>query len=188
VRNSRFAQPWPRAAIAMPQPKAENAKVPCTGNLLIMAAKRLFHALPILAVVGLFSAAHPDAALAKVDVITLAEQPWYEAEDKAVAREYASPRNSSAKTISVADIKVPVGVTIKPHHHPWEEVYIVEAGTGLMMVGDETRQVSAGQSIVVHPGDWHNISNNGKEELRLTVICSPAWRADGLNFEKPKKP
>lgn len=29
-------------------------------------------------------------------IVTLDEQPWYEAEDKAIAREIASPRNSKA--------------------------------------------------------------------------------------------
>ena len=150
-----------------------------------MKTTRFYRALPGPALSCALAAALPLAAQAKVDVVTLADQPWYEAADRAVTRQYASPQNSSAKSISIADINEPLGVTIKPHHHDWEEICIVEAGTGLMIVADDTLQVSAGQTIVIPPGAWHNISNNGKEELRLTVVCSPAWHEPGLKFDKP---
>ncbi|MEM9026635.1 MAG: hypothetical protein AAGB06_06840, partial [Verrucomicrobiota bacterium] len=72
----------------------------------------------------------------EVEVISIDEQPWYEAADKAVAREFASPRNSRAQHISVADIIIPGGVKVVPHKHAWEEVYIITAGRGQMMVED----------------------------------------------------
>lgn len=67
-----------------------------------------------------------------LQVITLDEQPWYEAEDRAIAREIASPRNSKLRSMSIAEIKIPAGVTIVPHHHVMEEVYYIVEGEGIM--------------------------------------------------------
>ncbi|MGB0370281.1 MAG: cupin domain-containing protein [Opitutales bacterium] len=126
-----------------------------------------------------------------IEVIPIDKQTWYEAEDKAVAREFASPRNSRAKFTSTADILIPGGVTIVPHKHAWEEVYLIIEGKGLMMLEDSTKEVKAGDSIVILPNEWHNIKNlDEKEDLRLTVVCAPYWRPEGLVFDRnaPNKP
>lgn len=118
----------------------------------------------------------------------LAAQPWYEAEDRAVARELASPRNSSAEALSIAEIVVPPGVEVRPHHHVMEEVYHVVAGEGLMMVEDAMRVVGAGDTVVIRPHEWHNIANRGEAELRLIVTCAPAWAPEHLIFERDAMP
>ena len=120
-----------------------------------------------------------------IEVVSIDEQQWYEAADKAVAREFASPRNSRAELISVADIIIPGGVKVVPHKHAWEEVYMVTAGRAIMMLEDKTVEVKAGDSIVILPNEWHTIENSDPEkELRLTVVCAPAWRPEGLVFDR----
>lgn len=119
-----------------------------------------------------------------IDVVKLNEQAWYEADDKAVAREIVSPRNSAVKSMSIAQIKIPVGVEVIPHHHAMEEVYHVVSGTGLMMVEDAHRQLVAGDTVVIAPHEWHNIKNNGAELLKLVVTCVPAWAPELLQFER----
>jgi len=119
-----------------------------------------------------------------VVVVKLGEQAWYEAEDKAVAREIISPRNSSVESMSIAEIKVPVSVEVVPHHHVMEEVYHVISGTGLMMVEDSYQQLVAGDTVVIKPHQWHNIRNNGDEELLLVVTCVPTWAPELLQFER----
>ncbi|MGF1483645.1 MAG: cupin domain-containing protein [Opitutales bacterium] len=123
-----------------------------------------------------------------LQVITLEEQPWYEAADRAVAREIASPRNSKAQAMSIADIKIPAGVEVVPHHHVMEEVYHIVAGEGVMMVEDQTRLVRAGQSVVLAPHQWHNIKNHTDRELRLLVTCAPAWSPEHLIFDRDQMP
>ena len=122
-----------------------------------------------------------------VEVVKLEDQPWYHAEDKAVAREIISPRNSSVESMSIAEIKIPVGVEIVPHHHVIEEVYHVVSGTGLMMVEDELQQLVPGDTVVIAADEWHNIKNNGDEELLLVVTCVPAWAPEHLKFERLSK-
>lgn len=137
----------------------------------------------------LFASLLPAAAIAhEVEVVPLAEQPWYEAADRAVARELASPRNSSAEAMSIAEIVVPVGLEVRPHHHVMEEVYHVVAGEGLMMVEDATRIIGPGDTVVIRPHEWHNIANRGDSELRLIVTCAPAWAPEHLIFERDALP
>lgn len=119
-----------------------------------------------------------------IDVVKLGEQAWYEAADKAVAREIISPRNSSVESMSIAEIKVPVGVEVVPHHHIMEEVYHVISGTGLMMVEDSYEQLVGGDTVLIKPHQWHNIKNNGDEELLLVVTCVPTWAPELLQFER----
>lgn len=126
--------------------------------------------------------AHPHAQ--GPEIVKLSEQPWYEAADKAVARELISPRNSSAQAMSIAEIKIPPGVVIIPHHHVMEEVYHIVSGSGVMMVEDETTRVVPGDSVLVPPHAWHNITNDTDEDLVLIVTCAPAWAPDLLQFDR----
>lgn len=119
-----------------------------------------------------------------LQIVNVEDQPWYEAEDKAVAREIASPRNSKLEKMSIAEIIIPSGVAVVPHHHMMEEVYYIVSGEGTMMVEDETAIVRAGQSVVIAPHQWHNIVNHTENELRLIVTCAPSWAPEHLLFER----
>jgi mannose-6-phosphate isomerase-like protein (cupin superfamily) len=119
----------------------------------------------------------------RIDLVRVETQAWYEASDRAVAREIASPRNSGLKGLSIADIKVPAGVEVKPHHHHWEEVYFVTAGKGRMRVGDLVQDIEPGDAVIIPPDVWHSVASLDGEELRLIVTCAPSWQADGLEYE-----
>ncbi len=123
----------------------------------------------------------PDDA---IEVVKLEEQTWYEAEDRAVAREIASPRNSRAQELSIADIKIPAGVSVRPHYHEViEEIYFISDGSGIMFIDGKEKRVVKGDAIVVRPGERHSIRNDTEEELRLIVTCTPPWTPDCLIFD-----
>jgi mannose-6-phosphate isomerase-like protein (cupin superfamily) len=69
-----------------------------------------------------------------------------------------------------------------------EEVYYIVAGEGTMMVEDETRIVRAGESVVLTPHQWHNITNHTDEELRMIVVCAPSWAPEKLQFDRSTIP
>lgn len=121
----------------------------------------------------------------KLDIVRLEDQEWYTAEDRAVAREIASPRNSRLTRLSIADIKIPPGVSVEEHYHKEiEEVYFVVSGEGLMTVDGVQSVLKAGESITIMPNEWHKIENLSKTEtLRLHVTCSPPWSPERLYFE-----
>jgi mannose-6-phosphate isomerase-like protein (cupin superfamily) len=114
-----------------------------------------------------------------IQVIHLEEQPWNTAPDGAVAREIASPTNSRAARLSIADIVIAPGVVVTPHYHRViEEIYYVVAGEGIMMLNGETQTVRVGDAIVILPGEKHSIRNATDKELRLIVTCNPPWTPD----------
>lgn len=123
-----------------------------------------------------------------MQVVVLEEQLWYEAADKAVAREIASPRNSKARAMSIAEIIIPAGVEVVPHHHVMEEVYYITKGEAVMIVEDETVLVKAGQAVVLAPHQWHNIKNDTDEDLHMIVTCAPAWAPERLEFDRSTIP
>lgn len=121
----------------------------------------------------------------ELDIVRLEDQEWYTADDRAVAREIASPRNTRLTRFSIADIKIPPGVSVEEHYHKEiEEVYFVVAGEGLMTVDGVQRVLKAGESITIMPYEWHKIENRSETvTLRLHVTCSPPWEPDRLYFE-----
>jgi mannose-6-phosphate isomerase-like protein (cupin superfamily) len=77
---------------------------------------------------------------------------------------------------SLAEELLPPGHAVTPHHHnQLEEIYYILSGSGLMSVGDETREVCAGDAIYVPRGHRHTLENTGAETIRLLVACGPAF-------------
>lgn len=116
--------------------------------------------------------------------VRLGDQPWSVADDHAVAREMVSPRNSRATRLSIADIRIPPGVAVRPHRHEViEEVYHVVSGTGWMTVAGKGLRIAPGDSVVILPGERHDVVNDGAEDLRLVVTCTPPWTPECLVFD-----
>ena len=86
-------------------------------------------------------------------------------------------RTTSAITqCSLAEETLPPGCAVTPHHHrEIEEIYYVVSGQGLMTVGDETREVNAGDAIYVPRNHQHSLNNTGSEPIRLILVCGPAF-------------
>jgi mannose-6-phosphate isomerase-like protein (cupin superfamily) len=107
----------------------------------------------------------------------------YVAPDQAVAQEIVSPRISRARKHSIAFIDIPAGVRVDPHRHiECEEVYYINAGTGLMYLDGETRQLVPGDTVVILPGEVHSIKNESQENLEMIVTCVPPWNPEDQVF------
>lgn len=98
------------------------------------------------------------------------------AQDGAVVREIVSPRNSSAKNQSLAEVTIPPGTTIQEHYHEKaEEIYYIVSGEGLMTIDGEQTTVSAQDAVIILPGQRHKIGNSGTEDLVMIVNCAPSY-------------
>jgi mannose-6-phosphate isomerase-like protein (cupin superfamily) len=85
---------------------------------------------------------------------------------------------------SLAEELLPPGCAVTPHHHRHiEEVYYVVEGRGLMTVGDEVREVEAGDAIYVPRGHRHTLENTGSEAIRLILVCGPAFYYEDEVFD-----
>jgi mannose-6-phosphate isomerase-like protein (cupin superfamily) len=121
----------------------------------------------------------------QLSVVNINDQPWATADDHAVARQIVSPQNSRARKLSIADIIIPPGVTVREHHHAViEEIYYIIGGKGIMWINGATRHVGIGDAIVIRPGEHHSITNPYQEKLHMIVTCVPAWSPDCLIFDK----
>jgi mannose-6-phosphate isomerase-like protein (cupin superfamily) len=117
--------------------------------------------------------------LQTMEIVRRDSVPAFVAPDKAIIRELAASRNSSAKKQSLAEATIAVGDSVTEHYHKvTEEFYYILSGTGLMKINDEEEQVNPGDTVIILPGMRHKITNNGTVPLVLLACCSPEWTAE----------
>ena len=80
---------------------------------------------------------------------------------------------------SFAEATVEPGASTLAHlHRRSEEIYHVTAGTGLMMLGEDSFEIGVGDTVVIVPGTRHCVTNTGAASLRFLCACSPAYSDD----------
>lgn len=85
------------------------------------------------------------------------------------------PAPIQAKTFSMGYVSLdPRGGQVPWHNQEQEEVYFIVEGTGEMCLGDEVRELRAGQAVYIPPGVFHQLSNKGDEVLRMIYVYGPA--------------
>ena len=67
---------------------------------------------------------------------------------------------------------LPSGNELEEHVDPLEEIYFIQQGGGLMRVGDEEREVKAGDAIWIPAGDRHSLKNTGTEPTAIIVVAA----------------
>jgi mannose-6-phosphate isomerase-like protein (cupin superfamily) len=96
--------------------------------------------------------------------------------DGSTIREIAGPAWTPARNQSLAEATVPAGAeTIAHVHHSTEELYFFTAGAGRLRVGDDEREVGAGDCAVIPPGTPHKLWAGDDRPLVLLCCCAPAY-------------
>lgn len=81
--------------------------------------------------------------------------------------------------VSLARTRVEPGVRTQLHSLSVLEWYVIEAGEGLMKVGDEPAYpVSAGDTVRIPVGTAQQITNTGTADLLFFCICVPRFTPD----------
>ena len=81
-----------------------------------------------------------------------------------------------SRNLSVTWVEGEPGSEQPVHDHPaQEQVYVIVRGQGLMRVGDDEREVSAGTLVFVPPGAGHAIRNRGEEPLVYVSATAPPF-------------
>jgi len=94
----------------------------------------------------------------------------------------ASPIQATAFAMGMVELE-PHGGQVPWHDHEQEEVYFVLEGTGEFCLGDERREVRAGQAVYIPSGVFHQLTNIGDAPLRMIYCYGPAgdvahWRQE----------
>src|SRR5215467_4991536 len=114
-----------------------------------------------------------------MDIKNISEVPAFITKDGSEIRELLAHRNSAIRNQSLAEARLPVGASTQEHFHPKaEEIYYLTHGRGRIRIGDELRDVAAGDAIAIPPGQRHKLWNTGRETLRLLCCCAPAYEHD----------
>jgi len=86
-----------------------------------------------------------------------------------------SPQNSSTQRLSIQVSEVPIGSEQPVHKHEPEQCYYIIRGKGLMVIEDESEEVTAGDAIYIPPNKEHGIKNVGGEVLEYLTANSPVF-------------
>ena len=81
----------------------------------------------------------------------------------------------SGDALAVTWVEVQPGARQRLHNHPEVQVYVLVAGQGRMTVGEETREVAAGDLVYIPSGLMHGIENTGTEVLQYVSAANPAF-------------
>jgi len=96
--------------------------------------------------------------------------------DGSEIRELLAYRNSCIRNQTLAEARLPAGLSTTAHlHRQTEEIYYVLEGQGTMRIGEETRAVGPGDAIAIPPGAVHQMTNTGSGVLKFLCCCAPGY-------------
>ena len=100
--------------------------------------------------------------------------------DKTIIKEFVHPKNDPVDvSYSLAHAVVPVGEASLPHIlTKSSELYVILAGEGELIIGEESEKVISGDTALVPAGVEQWIKNIGDKELSFYVIVSPPWQEE----------
>jgi mannose-6-phosphate isomerase-like protein (cupin superfamily) len=99
--------------------------------------------------------------------------------DRTRLRELLHPDRDPAEIrYSLAMATLAPGARSRAHKLKTSEVYYLVRGTGLMHIGEESAEVTAGDAVYIPPGSVQWLENTGKEEIEFLCIVDPAWRPE----------
>jgi mannose-6-phosphate isomerase-like protein (cupin superfamily) len=114
-----------------------------------------------------------------VNIASLARVEPYATKDGSTIREL---HMSAVQSLAEATLE-PDQATERHYHRASEEIYFVIKGSGMLEVDGERRTVRPGDAILIPPGAWHTLENNGTSELRILCCCAPPYSHDDTFFE-----
>lgn len=99
-----------------------------------------------------------------------------------------SPKNTSARNLSLQISEVPVGSEQPIHNHEPEQCYYVIKGKGLMVIEEESREVVAGDAVYIPSNLKHGIKNIGDDVLEYLTANAPVFSEQYENALWPTAP
>ena len=83
--------------------------------------------------------------------------------------------------ISIYLVEAQPASGVQLHRHEYDEIMVVHEGRGRVVLGDEIREVSAGNIVVIKANTPHGFLNVGESVLRQTDIhANPFFRQKNL--------
>ena len=113
-----------------------------------------------------------------MDVRSLAGVEPFTTKDGSTIREYLRTERQSLAEASLA----PGQATERHYHALAEELYTLLEGGGRMEVDGDVRGLGAGDTVLIPPGAWHQLTA-GAEGTRFLCCCVPPYAHEDTYFE-----
>lgn len=99
--------------------------------------------------------------------------------------EFVGRANTADDQLSIAHMRSPGG-WVEPGQRPdFTEYTVVLRGTLRIEVeSGEPIDVSAGQAVVTHPGEWVRYSTPGEDGAEYIAVCLPAFSPDTVHRDE----
>jgi mannose-6-phosphate isomerase-like protein (cupin superfamily) len=108
--------------------------------------------------------------------------------DGSEIREWAGRGSAPARNQSLAEAILPLGgATTEHYHRTSEELYLLTAGEGRLIIDDEQRLLREGDCALIPPGARHKLLNTGSIPLRFLCACSPAYSDEDTCLTEPAR-
>lgn len=115
-------------------------------------------------------------------VQNLASQKPFTTRDGSTIRSILDRANAPVANQSLAEARVPAGSATERHYHKLsEEFYFLLDGTGTMEIDGVSREVGAGDAVLIPPGAWHQIT--ASSDLVFLCCCAPPYAHEDTYFE-----
>ena len=112
----------------------------------------------------------------------LDEQKPFTTNDGSTILSILDSTNAPVKNQSLAEASLPAnGATQRHYHRLAEEFYFMLEGEAVMEIDGESREVRAGDAILIPPGAWHQIT--AKTGIRFLCCCAPPYAHEDTYFE-----
>jgi len=93
------------------------------------------------------------------------------------------PTSALVRNQSLAEATLAPGQATERHsHRDSEEIYFLLEGGGVMEIDGDSREVAAGDAILIPPGARHML-RAGPEGARLLCCCAPPYRHEDSFFD-----
>ena len=93
----------------------------------------------------------------------------YEAADGRKARRFVN-KDAGAANLTVGELVMEPGSALRLHTHPTDEAIVLLEGSVEMVVGDESRIVNPGHTLLAPPNTPHRLINHSDVEARMYTI------------------
>jgi mannose-6-phosphate isomerase-like protein (cupin superfamily) len=114
-----------------------------------------------------------------MDVASLSSAEAFTTKDGSTIREL---HHTDVQSLAEATLE-PDQATQRHYHRLTEEIYFVIKGSGTMEVDGDRTRIRPGDAVLIPPGAWHELTNDGTSELRILCCCVPPYSHDDTYFE-----
>lgn len=98
--------------------------------------------------------------------------------------EYIGRVNSNTGTVSIARMRSPSGWSEPGQTPEFDEYAVVLEGTLHVRLKDREFDVSAGQAIIIHAGEWVQYSTPFPQDAEYIAVCLPAFSPNTVHRDE----